>query len=201
MGLAGIKLPSDPHLRRWMIFVDGENFAIEAQKLADKKGQPLREGPCFMRDVFVWMPDVPARKPPKPSSEFLQETALRAYYYTSVQGDDEKLQEVKEAIQSLGFTPCVFKKPKGVRAKRVDITLTLDMVGHAYSNNYDVAVLFAGDGDYVPLVEHVKHLGKGVVVYFLAESPALNPDLRHAADTFVVFDDNFFHSWKGLSKK
>jgi hypothetical protein len=30
-----IHRPADPHLRRWMLFVDGENFTMRAQKLAE----------------------------------------------------------------------------------------------------------------------------------------------------------------------
>jgi hypothetical protein len=45
MGLSGgIPIPSDPHLRRWMMFVDGENLTIRAQRLAQHKGIQLREG-------------------------------------------------------------------------------------------------------------------------------------------------------------
>ena len=39
------------------------------------------------------------------------------------------------------------------KAKGVDIALTTDMLSNAFLGNYDVAVLVAGDGDYVPLVE------------------------------------------------
>ena len=40
-----------------------------------------------------------------------------------------------------------------------------------FEDHYDVAVLIAGDGDYVPLVEEVKSLGK--VVYVLRpEAPS-----------------------------
>ena len=37
---------------------------------------------------------------------------------------------------------------------------------HAYQAHYDAAVLFAGDGDYVPLTQKVKRQGKNVVVCF-----------------------------------
>ena len=48
--------PPDPHLRRWMSFVDGENFTIRAQKLAESRAIPLVEGEFYQRDVFVWIP-------------------------------------------------------------------------------------------------------------------------------------------------
>jgi len=50
--------------------------------------------------------------------------------------------------------------------------------------NYEVAVLAAGDGDFVPLVEEVKRFGKRVVVIFW-DNNGLNPELRRAADEFT----------------
>jgi uncharacterized LabA/DUF88 family protein len=69
------------------------------------------------------------------------------------------------------------------------------MLGHAYRDDYDVAVLFAGDGDYVPLVEEVKRLGKGVRVASF-EGSGLSDDLRLAADTVMYSDEFFLHLWK-----
>ena len=55
-------LPSDPHLRRWMLFVDGENFTIRAQKVVASEHIKLAEGPYFSPDVFIWLPDVTATR-------------------------------------------------------------------------------------------------------------------------------------------
>jgi uncharacterized LabA/DUF88 family protein len=85
----------------------------------------------------------------------------RANYYTSVVGDADKLNKVAKRLWALGFDPHVFKKARQEeKAKGVDIALTKDMLSHAFRNNYEIAVLYAGDGDYVPLVEEVKSLGK-----------------------------------------
>jgi len=40
-------IPSDPHLRRWMLFVDGENFVIQAQNYAKEFGFTLTEGDFY----------------------------------------------------------------------------------------------------------------------------------------------------------
>ena len=71
-----------------------------------------------------------------------------------------------------------------------EIALTTDMLSHGYRTNYDVAVLFAGDGDYVPLVEEVKRLGKVVYIMFLQGS-GVNNELRLASDTFLYIDEFF----------
>jgi uncharacterized LabA/DUF88 family protein len=77
----------------------------------------------------------------------------------------------------------------------VDIALTKDLLRHAFLGNYDVAVLVAGDGDYVPLVDEVKRLGKVVYVEFFRQS-GLSNNLRLAADRFFEMDEFFLHQWK-----
>ncbi len=84
---------------------------------------------------------------------------LRSYYYTSVVGDSNKIKSVHEALWNLGFHPEVFRKEKQQdKAKGVDIALAKDFLGNAFRHNYDVAFLFTGDSDYLPLVEEVKRL-------------------------------------------
>ena len=57
---------------------------------------------------------------------------------------------VRQALRSHGFHPEVLKtiRPQE-KAKGMDIALAKDFLSHAFLNNYDVAVLIAGDGDYV----------------------------------------------------
>lgn len=54
------------------------------------------------------------------------------------------------------------------------------MLSHAFRGNYEIARLFAGDGDYIPLIEEVKRLGKRVEVCFIGS--ATNPVLKLASD-------------------
>jgi hypothetical protein len=145
--LARIRIPN-PAARRWMLFVDGENLTLRAQKLAADKELPLREGTHFMRDCFVWLPGVMASQALFQEATPIQDQAVRAYYYTSLVADEAKRTSVREAIWNLGFTPQVFKKDRGQsKSKGVDITLTKDVLSHAFMSNYDVAVLVAGDAN------------------------------------------------------
>ena len=75
-------------------------------------------------------------------------------------------------------------------SKRVDITLATDMLLHAYRKHYDVAVLVAGDEDYVPLVRAVQGEGARVTVCFFRNG--LSPALEMAADDFVDLEPFFF---------
>jgi uncharacterized LabA/DUF88 family protein len=93
------------------------------------------------------------------------------------------LRNVREQLRRLGFDPNVFKKPKQTqKAKGVDIALTKDMLSHAFRGNYETAALVAGDGDYLPLVDEAKRLGKRVVVRFV--QAYTSDELRLAADGF-----------------
>jgi len=183
-----------------MLFVDGENFTIRAQAVAQELNVTFQRGRFWMPETFIWLPDWPATAGfgfSGVSAIALRHLATRAYYYTSVRGDNPKIADVKENLWSLGFTPSVFSRPSGDRkAKGVDIALTKDMLSHAFLANYDAAVLIAGDGDYVPLLEEVKRLGKLVyVIFFTHPAAGLNDDLRLAADYFLDLTGIFFERW------
>ena len=47
----------DPHLRRWMLFVDGENFTVRGQRLSESEGLALLEGRLYSRNIFLWVPE------------------------------------------------------------------------------------------------------------------------------------------------
>ena len=185
---------------RWMVFVDGENFTLRAQEIAARLGLSLDAAPeFFQRDVFVWLPEfLPLVHFYEPFNLVLDPPAIRAYYYASVVGDEDRLTTIREALRGLTFEPKVFKKESGTRrSKGVDIALTKDMLSHAFLGNYDAAVLVAGDGDYLPLIEEVKSLGKNVyVAFFTGEGSGLSREIRLAADRFEDLLPRFVDSWQ-----
>ena len=189
--------------REWMLFVDGENLTIRGQKLcAAQPGLELTEGANYKRDCYIWFPGAEASAVRfTVGSNRLRDHAMRAYYYTSLVGDYPVLTDVKNALRKIGFSPEVFKKDRREeKAKGVDIALTKDMLSHAFRNNYEIAVLVAGDGDYLPVVEEVKRLGKLVYVWFFAQE-GLHPDLRLAADYFKDISEDLVGSWIRHSNK
>jgi uncharacterized LabA/DUF88 family protein len=110
-------------------------------------------------------------------------TIVRKHYYTSAPGDKSNHERIFDELKSHGIgTPYVFPRIKNRGSKRVDITLSVDMLSHAFNKNYDVAVLVAGDEDYVPLVNAVKWAGRQVFVWFVKDG--LSPALRRSADYF-----------------
>lgn len=190
-------MPSDPHLKKWMLFVDGENFTIRGQQFASDNSLSLPSCDHYERDVFLWVPNSPPLDNIlRGNRANLQNHGIRAYYYTSASGDDNKLQSTCESLWSIGFQPMVFKRDaKAKRSKGVDIALAKDFLCNAFYGNYDAAVLIAGDGDYVPMVEEVKRLGKVVCIVFFSNA-GLSPRLRLAADQFAEVDDFFLQRWK-----
>jgi len=163
-----------------MVFVDGENLAIRYGNLVQSRGATIPEHVRYEPGVYVW------------STAMMNMTywggIVHRHYYTSVQGDDPKLLEVVEKLKAAGIeSPNVFKKNKAKGSKRVDISLTTDMLLHAARKNFGVGVLVAGDEDYVPLVEAVKSEGRRVYVWFVSDG--LSAELRRAADHFGDLDE------------
>ena len=80
--------------------------------------------------------------------------------------------------------------------KGVDIQLATDMITHSFKNNYDVAVLVAGDNDFVGALQAVKDNGKNVeVALFGKERTSVR--LRMVADRVLTINSKFLKScWK-----
>jgi hypothetical protein len=124
--------------RRWMMFVDGENFTIRGQHFASETKLKLIAGRFWKNNVFLWLPDVLGRQTRLWTTQVgmdVSGTAVRAHYYTSVQGDEPLVEETERALWELEFQPEVFRKPKDSTSKGVDITLARDMLSHAYQRS------------------------------------------------------------------
>ena len=183
------------HIKRWMLFVDGENLTIRAQEIARDKDIALKNSSYFQKDTYIW-----------PELMFQIETILRgtkigppirSYYYASVVGDDERLSEIKTRLWRIGFHPEVFKKQKNRKSKGVDITLTKDILFHAFMNNYDMAVIITGDADYLPVIEEIKRQGKLLYLVFI-EGTNMDQNLIQSADLFETIPTDWILS--SLSK-
>ena len=68
------------------------------------------------------------------------------------------------------------------------------MLSHAYQGQDDIAVLLAGDADYVPLVEAVKRTGKMVAISFFANY-GIHESLKLASDDFFDVSEWFTDQW------
>lgn len=121
-------------------------------------------------------------------------------YYTSVAGDDARLQQLAELLAAIrydysagfGFlNPHIFKKQKrGDKTKSVDINLVTDLLRHTYNHSVDEVCVLTGDGDYLPTIHEV--MRQGVRVNVGAFSSGLDIRLRTQSDEFIDLDPMFF---------
>ena len=79
---------------------------------------------------------------------------------------------------------------KGVqrpRQKKVDTTMTTDMLSGAFNKLFDTVVLFAGDTDFVPVVQEMKRLG--VQVLLAGVKGSTGEELLRAVDRSFLYDN------------
>jgi hypothetical protein len=163
-----------------MQFIDGETFTRRAQELLRVSNYEPLESDFYKKDCFLW-PSGDKNRFPRPL--LAEPWPVRSFYYTSVTGNESLRAEAREKIRNLGFEPHVFNYEK--QAKRSNgacIALTKDILSHGFRGNYEIAVLVSGDGEFLPVVEEIKRLGKLVHVHFLGRHT--NPELKLAADVF-----------------
>ncbi|MFH1751870.1 MAG: NYN domain-containing protein [archaeon] len=67
--------------------------------------------------------------------------------------------------------------------KGVDVQIAVDMITHAYNNNFDLAILCSDDVDLIESIKVIKNLGKKVVVCSSWNTCAKN--IRKEADIFI----------------
>ena len=80
--------------------------------------------------------------------------------------------------------------------KGVDVLLATDMITHCFKNNYDVAILVAGDNDFVGALQAVKDNGKNIeVALFGKEQSSLQ--LRKVSDKVIPINKRLLNKcWK-----
>jgi len=127
----------------------------------------------------------------------------RTTYYDGRPDDDaaisDDLRRYWEAIELLPDTQLGFGSIRGgaktrpPRQKGVDTLIAVDMLVGAFTKLFDVAVLIAGDADFVPVVNEVKR--RGVMVVVAAASASVSDDLRRAADRYYPINPQreYFH--------
>jgi uncharacterized LabA/DUF88 family protein len=101
---------------------------------------------------------------------------------------DPEMEEYWRAIEILPDTEARFGVLRGRRRRQkgVDGLVAVDMLVGAFNGLFQVAILVAGDGDFVPIVEAVRR--RGVMVVVAAEERSLSEDLRRAADRIWTID-------------
>lgn len=134
---------------------------------------------------------------------------VRIYYYNAKVGLKEEPQRYRDQqafFASVSAIPyCELRLGRLVYInwpnappyeKGVDIQLATDIITHSFKNNYDVAVLVAGDNDYVGALQAVKDNGKNVEVALFGKERT-SRQLRIAADRVITINGRFLRGcWK-----
>ena len=134
---------------------------------------------------------------------------IRIYYYNARVGrkeEPERYRHQQAFFDSVGAFPyCELRLGRLVYnnwpsappyEKGIDIQLTTDLLTHSYKNNYDVAILVAGDSDYVGAIQAVKDNGKNTEVALFGKERTSRP-LREVADRVITIDGRLLRGcWK-----
>lgn len=117
----------------------------------------------------------------------------RVVYYDARPDEEgevgQELRDYWDTIELLPDTELGFGSLRGgtrrrpPRQKGVDTLLAVDMLVGAFTGIYTVAILVAGDADFVPVVNEVRR--RGAMVALAASQQDVSRDLRRAADRFV----------------
>lgn len=109
---------------------------------------------------------------------------VRAYYYNAplIQKDNpEGYKNQQKFFSALGLIPKFelklgrLEKRSGVFIEKlVDVKMAVDIVTHAYSNIYDLAIIVSADSDFVPAIEAAQDFGKKVINVCLPKTKAFH---------------------------
>ena len=133
----------------------------------------------------------------------------RIYYYNARVGrkeEPERYQDQQKFFAGINAIPycelrlgrLVYNNWPGTPPyeKGVDIQLATDMITHSFKNNYDVAILVAGDNDYVGALQSVKDNGKHVEVALFGKEQT-SRQLRVVADKVITINARLLNKcWK-----
>lgn len=165
---------------RVMIFIDGSNLYHSLKNHYNRADLDLGK---FTRKLL------------------LKRQLVRIYYYNASVGQKQEPEVYKQqqaffaSVNAVPYTelrlgrlvytnqwPSVPPYEKGT-----DVQLATDMITHSYKNNYDVAILVAGDNDFAGAVQAVKDNGKHVEVALFGK-PGTSQQLRDVADRVIIID-------------
>ena len=170
------------HMNKVVLFIDGSNFYYGLKSLYNE----TKELSTFN---FLKLGEKLADK----------RNLIRAYYYNAPldYNDDPKKyaqqQKFFERVKATDKVKLILsrlqkRKMKGTNqvhyvVKGDDIHIAADMIKGAYENQYDIAILVSGDGDFVPAVNIVQEKGKLVENAYFKQS--LSWHLKQTCDKSI----------------
>ena len=134
---------------------------------------------------------------------------IRIYYYNAKVGykqEPERYKQQQAFLTSVNAIPyselrlgrLVYTNWPSVPPyeKGIDVQLATDMLTHSFKNNYDVAILVAGDNDFVGALQALKENGKHVEVALFGKKGSSH-QLRKVADKIITINTRLLNDcWK-----
>ena len=168
---------------RVMVFIDGSNIHWGLKGYRQQKNSQDRMDYKKLIDYLV-----------------NGRTLVRAIYYCSKPIPPGKGSQIRfmDFLRHIGVQ--VVEKPLKTRIdaitgkirtveKGVDVALAIDLIGMAWEDAYDVAILVSGDSDYVGAVTKV--MGKGRNVEIASFRNFLSKELKRVCLRVTIIDDIF----------
>jgi len=170
--------------KRMMVFIDGTNLLVQLGKELGFGKKELRADRPPLSCVILAGEIVKNSIIGKMKNRFsyLDFSLIRSYWFGYYTGDEDIFYSLTESFRENEFEPCLFKKKKGHNEKGVDIALTKEMLINAFNSNFDLALLIAGDEDYLPIVSEIKRYGAQIMGSFF--NNGLSQRLKIAFDYF-----------------
>jgi len=181
--MSSFSFPPTPHLKRIMIFIDGGYFRNILEKYLDTD---LKKKPQQIARSIQIIPDRITTFIQFPHSHL---ETIRIYYYDGlVSTSDPNYKEREQFFNDLKsnyssknplelkFGRLIKGENDKYRQKGVDVLLSVDLVVKSFQDHFDLAMLIAGDDDFVDAVKIVKDLtGKRIIGLYKPEetSPRL----------------------------
>ncbi len=166
---------------RVMAFVDGGYLESNMMK---KWGSALVDYPALRNNLFTQIQ--------RAGQRFI---LLRIYYYDARDFDKPISAEQDSKHKIINNTDFFelrlgrLKEDKDgkPRQKGVDTLLALDIVTKAYQNHFDVAILLAGDDDFLDIVKAVKNAGRQVFGFYFDR--LISEELKNILDVRLAIDN------------
>jgi uncharacterized LabA/DUF88 family protein len=185
MGVLVSSAPT-PHYKKLMVFVDGTNFLSGLSREMDiiinpDKADALTSTSISLAKTLIEL----TINRSKGAHGF---SHIRYYWFGSYKGGQSDEFHYYKTLREQGFEPFLYRKVND-KEKGVDIALTKEMLVNAFNANFDVAILFAGDADYVDLVKEIKRYGPIVMGAYFQQG--LSEVLQYAFDFFIIISKDF----------
>jgi uncharacterized LabA/DUF88 family protein len=159
------------------LFVDGAYLRKALQKISEEffKGETIEVEPAGLFRGYLksfYYDCLPARI----------QGETEGNYVARVKPQLDFFQRLR-AHKGVHVIEGVVKGEKLRRQKKIDVSIAVDMLSHAYRRNMDQATLLAGDLDFKPLIDALVQAGMFVSVWY--EESSASRELVYAADNRI----------------